>query len=144
MRSYFDTSVLFPALHTAHPKHLICKKVFEEAAKEGKILCLSMHVYAELYVNLTRFPLGKKIHPKVAAETIINLGTLVTTVDLNQSDYEEALRRCARLELTSGIIYDALHIQAAIKAEVDVFYTDNLRDFERLLGDKPDFILKGI
>lgn len=144
MRSYFDTSVLFPALHTAHPEHLKCKKLFESTSKEGQILCLSMHVYAELFANLTRFPIGQKIHPKVAAETIIKLGNTVTTVDLNRKDYEAALNRCARLELISGIIFDALHLQAAIKAKVDVFYTANLRDFERLWEKDLNFELIGV
>lgn len=144
MRSYFDTSVLFPALSTAHPSHLICLKAFEEASKKGKIVCLSMHVYAELYANLTRFPLGDRIHPKIAAKAIIELGKLVTTIDLTRSDYEAALNRCADRELTSGIIYDALHLQAAIKAKADVLYTANLRDFKRLFSDDLGFTLKGI
>jgi predicted nucleic acid-binding protein len=144
MRSYFDTSVLFPALHTAHPNHLICQKAFELAIKEGEILCLSMHVYAELYANLTRFPRGDKIHPEVAADTIIKLGKSVTTIDLNKSDYEQALLRCGRLGLTSGIIYGALHLQAAIKGEVDVLFTANLKDFEKLWGEDLNFELRSI
>ena len=45
-------------------------------------------------------------------------------IDLNKNDYEAALLRCAKFELTSGIIYDALHLQAAIKANVDIFLSD--------------------
>lgn len=144
MRSYFDTSVLFPALHTAHPNHLICKKAFELAIKEGEILCLTMHVYAELFANLTRFPRGDKIHPKVAADTIIKLGKSVTSIDLNKSDYEQALLRCGRLGLSSGIIYDALHLQAAIKGKVDILLTANLKDFEKLWDEDLSFELRSI
>jgi len=144
MRSYFDTSILFPALHTAHPDHLKCKRAYEKAVSAGEILCLSMHVYAELFANLTRFPRGNKIHPKVAADTIIKLGENVTTIDLTKKDYEKAILRCGRLGLTSGIIYNALHLQAAIKAKVDVLFTSNLKDFERLWDDDMGFELKSI
>jgi predicted nucleic acid-binding protein len=140
MKSYFDTSALLPALVTAHPEHERCKRTFENALSQGEIVCLSMHVFAELYANLTRFPLGKKISPELAKETLIALGKTVSTIDLTRSDYEAALQRCARLG--SGIIYDALHLQAAIKARAKVLYTANLRDFQRLADENLPFEIK--
>lgn len=144
MKSYFDTSVLFPALTTAHPKHEVCRDLFQKAIGEGQIVTLSMHVYAELFANLTRFPLGERISPKIAVQTILELGKVVKTVDLMQKDYESALQRCADRDLISGIIYDALHLQAAIQAKADVLYTANLRDFNRLYTSELTFELKGI
>ena len=144
MISYFDTSVLLPALMTAHPHHLKCKAIFKEAIEKGEITCLSMHVYAELYANLTRFPIGKKIHPKEAVASLMQLSDVVQVIDLNRHDYKAALNRCADLELVSGVIYDALHLQAAIKAKSDVFYTSNLRDFQRLWTDEITMSLIGI
>lgn len=144
MISYFDTSVLFPALMTAHPDHLKCKIVFTEAIRKGEIACLSMHVYAELYANLTRFPRGKRIHPKEAVASLMELRDTVTIIDLNREDYESALHRCADLELISGVIYDALHLQAAIKVKADALYTSNLRDFQRLWTDEIEMELMGV
>ena len=132
MISYFDTSVLFPAMHTAHPDHLRCKQVFNQATAEGEIVCLSMHVYAELYANLTRFPLGRRIHPREAVNALLKLDEAVRAIDLDQQDYKEALQRCARLGLISGVVYDALHLQAAIKAQANVLFTANYADFQRL------------
>lgn len=143
MKIYFDTSVLFPALATAHPHHRVCLTALEEARQQGEILCLSMHVYAELYANLTRFPLGEKILPPIASKTIIGLGDFVTTIDLRRADYEAALRRCAAKNLVSGVIYDALHLEAALKAGASVLYTANLRDFQRLL-DEDEIELRGV
>ncbi|MEM6396628.1 MAG: hypothetical protein AAF741_09790 [Bacteroidota bacterium] len=72
------------------------------------------------------------------------ISKLVQTVDLNAFDYQLALKRCAEKRLVSGVIYDALHLQAAIKAEVDAFYTANVKDFERLWDEEVPFPLKGI
>ena len=47
-------------------------------------------------------------------------------------------------KLTGGIIYDALHLQAAIKAKVDRLYTANLRDFQRLYSEDLGFELVGV
>lgn len=95
---------------------------------------MSMHLYAELYSNLTRFPKVGKIPPLIAAKLIKSLRReeLVSIVDLTVDDYELALDRCAEKGLVSGVIFDALHLQAAIKANVDCLYTNNLRDFEQL------------
>jgi predicted nucleic acid-binding protein len=144
MISYFDTSVLFPALHIAHPDHLKYKRVFNKAIAAGEIVCLSTHVYAELFANLTRFPRGRRIHPKEAVVSLTKLTEAVRVVDLGRKDYEAALHRCAQLELISGIIYDALHLQAAVKAEADAFYTSNLRDFQRLWTQDIPFELIGV
>ena len=144
MQLYFDTSVLFPALATAHPHHAVCLQALEEARQKGEILCLSMHVYAELYANLTRFPLGQRILPPTAAETILGLGKFVKTIDLTRADYAAALQRCAAKNLVSGVIYDALHLQAALKAGAEVLYTANLRDFQRLVDADTPIELRGV
>jgi len=67
-----------------------------------------------------------------------------TVIELNKNDYKKALERCARLNLLSGVIYDALHLQAAIKAEADALYTSNLRDFQRLWTKDLPFELIGV
>lgn len=143
MISYFDTSVLFPAVCEAHSHHSICAEAFTKAALDGKIVCLSTHVYAELYGNLTRFPI-KRVSPKEADDTIMKLMEVVQTIDLSKSDYQKAVHRCSSRGLISGVIYDALHLQAAIKAKVGAFYTANVKDFERLWDEEIGFELRGI
>ena len=132
MISYFDTSLLLPALMTAHPHHAACKQRLNEATDQGKVACLSLHTQAELYANLTRFPFGDKIPPATAWDLLQRLSGLLQTIPLTEADYQAALARCAERNLISGVIYDALHLQAAIKADAQVLYTANVRDFERL------------
>lgn len=144
MKIYLDTSVLLPALVSAHPKHEYAKTFFTNQLKKNEILCLNMHVFAELYANMTRFPLGKRIAPKTVAEVLHQISKVITTVHLDHQDYQAAVNRCAQLDLISGVIYDALHFQAAIKAKVDILYTANLSDFERLMTNEISFQLKSI
>jgi len=141
---YLDTSVLLPALIEEHPQHEQHKDLFHTLVSKGDIVCMSTHLCAELYANLTRFPLGDRIHPQVAVETIFQLSSVVKPIELGWDDYEKALRRCAQKELISGIIYDALHLQAAIKSKADALYTANLKDFERLWDDEISLSLKGV
>ncbi|MEL7161297.1 MAG: PIN domain-containing protein [Bacteroidota bacterium] len=137
MKYYLDTSILYPAFSPEIPLHRECRDLFQRLRREAEVVCMSMHLYAELYSNLTRYPPQNKIPPLEAAALIKSLRRekLVDTVDLTADDYELALDRCAQLGLVSGVIYDALHVQAAIKAKVDVLYSSNVRDFARLWDD---------
>ena len=72
------------------------------------------------------------------------LGKKLTLVELDRSDYEAAIKRCADLNLVRSVIYDALHVQAALKAGAEILYTDNLRDFNRLVTEEDSLIVKGI
>jgi predicted nucleic acid-binding protein len=53
-------------------------------------------------------------------------------VSLSRRDYTVALERCASLGVGGGRVYDALHIQAAIKAECEELCTFNVKDFQQL------------
>lgn len=75
---------------------------------------------------------------------IDGLGSLLTFVDLTRADYEAALQRCAAKNLVSGVIYDALHLQAALKSGAEVLYTANLRDFQRLVDADTPIELRGV
>lgn len=134
MISYLDTSVILPALVPLHPQHTICRDTLIDCADKGAITISTNHVVAELYGNLTRLPKQVRLSPKDAHALITDLleNRLTFTVDLQTQDYLPAVARCAERNLVSGVIYDALHLQAAIKAEATHFYTANYRDFIRL------------
>lgn len=134
IRHYFDTSVLLPALVSAHPQHKVSLQLMDNALSIGVGVTSVTHTYAELYSNLTKLPKGLAIPPDLAFRMITKeIGAVFEIVELARPDYEAALHRCAQKGLVSGVIYDALHLQAALKAEVSVLYTHNFSDFERLL-----------
>ena len=53
-------------------------------------------------------------------------------VTLDGADYEAVIDRMTQLGLSSGAVYDALHVRAAEKVPVDRLYTFNGRDFRRM------------
>ena len=51
-------------------------------------------------------------------------------------DYKTVRRSCAAAGLIGGVVYDALHLYAAEKANCDRIYTFNIRDFRALASPK--------
>ncbi|MCR9101045.1 MAG: PIN domain-containing protein [bacterium] len=145
IRHYFDTSILLPALVSAHPQHKVSLQLMDNALSSGVGVTSVTHTYAELYSNLTKLPKGLAIPPDLAFQMITKeIGAIFEIVELTRSDYETALQRCAQKGLVSGVIYDALHLQAALKAEAKVLYTNNFSDFDRLLNPTDKIELKAV
>lgn len=141
---YFDTSVLVPVFISLHPNHEVFVKLLESLKREGKLFT-STHTMAELYSTISKLPHDLTLNPVDVAKVINEeLKNIFEIIELDRKDYKKAIKRCADLQLKSGIIYDALHLQAAIKAKIDVLYTANLRDFNRLYTSELKFELKGL
>lgn len=138
MKVLVDTNLITPVVLEAHPHHVLCTEFLNYLRKKHQVVILNTHLIAELYSNLTKIP-KLKIDPKDARLAIRGLVEEFESVELTVEDYLLAVDRCAELDLVSGVIFDALHFQAAIKAEVDVLYTGNLRDFDRLVTDEITF-----
>lgn len=56
-------------------------------------------------------------------------------VELNNVDYMNAIENVSVRGLTSGIIYDALHVEAAKKASCSRIYTYNINHSEALITE---------
>lgn len=141
MKVLLDTNVFFPVVTIGHPNHEVCSDLVTDLNNNHDIVVLNTHLISELYSNLTRIE-KLKISPSDASKTIHHLVDKFDSVDLTVDDYLLAVDRCASLNLVSGVIFDALHFQAAIKAEVDVLYTFNIRDFKRLVTEEITFEIK--
>ena len=137
MRYFFDTSILLPAALTAHSNHVRATLLIHEVSLEAgsnDLLCLSTHVIVEMYATYPHVArqLDILVAPYQIVEAIKAIALHLTTVNLVEADYFSALERCASLELTGAVVYDALHYQAALKSNADFLYTENRRDFDRL------------
>lgn len=53
-------------------------------------------------------------------------------VSLSHAHYLDAITDVARRGLTSGIVYDALHISAAVQASCSCIYINNLELFRSI------------
>ena len=57
-------------------------------------------------------------------------------VSLSHAHYRDAIADVARRGLTSGIVYDALHVSAAVQASCSRIYTKNLEHFRSICPDQ--------
>ncbi len=132
MRILFDTSVLVPALVDQLGNHHAAFDAFHRHTDgEHRGYC-STHALAECYATLTALPLPKRVLPEEARSLVEeSLRGRLSAVEIVLDDYLEVLREVARLGLTSGAIYDALHVRCARKAAVDRILTYDVTHFQR-------------
>ena len=130
---FFDTSVLVTALVTELPNHeraLDC--LVNYSRKKGNV-CTTTHVLAETYACLTSLPVKKRISPMDAKSLIEE--SLVKNLEIHPivtQTYLSSIRRVSNMGMTSGIIYDALHLEMAESSGCTELLTYNLKDFRRL------------
>jgi predicted nucleic acid-binding protein len=128
----FDTSVLVAGLHEAHPHHARAV-VWTEAVAAGQVTGLvTYHALAELWSVLTRLPLAARATPEQALQIVGRVRSMFDTRPVEPSVYDEALQRCTDRRLSSGVVFDALHLVAAEHAGAEAMLTFNGADFTRL------------
>ena len=133
MKTFFDTSVLVAAMVDQLAQHERAFSYFSKALEDGRECVCSTHALAECYATFTALPLARRVQPEEALALIeTNVLERLTVIDLEVSDYREALKRVAGLGLRSGVVYDALHLGCAERAVCEQLATFNAKDFERL------------
>jgi len=135
MKLLFDTSVLMPALMANHPSHAVAFSAFQVAEQENVQGYLSTHSLAELYSVMTGIPKPLRATPDEAQLLILQLLEILEPVSLTVEDYRLAIANAVSLQLVSGVVFDAIIAQAALKAGVDQLITLNPKDFRRLGDD---------
>lgn len=132
MRTLFDTSVLVPALvDQLGNHHAAFDALHRYTDGENRGYC-STHALAECYATLTALPLPKRVLPEEARSLVEeSIRGRLSVVEIVLDDYLEVLREVAGLGLTSGAVYDALHVRCARKAAVDRILTYDVTHFER-------------
>jgi predicted nucleic acid-binding protein len=133
MRVLFDTSVIVPALVDQLVRHPACFDTFVSYTSGSNNGVCSTHCLAECYAVLTALPLPRRITPDEALALIReSIVGRMEIVSLDQAEYLEAIANVSMRGLSSGIIYDALHIAASIKSSCSRIYTYNLDHFRSL------------
>ena len=136
MKVYVDTNVLVAGSVEGHAHHFPAFELMHAIQRKTLRGCISTHGLAEFYSVITRTPFSPRI-PPLEAQRILdeNIYPCFEIVALSESDYRTVLRNCANAGNTSGMIYDALHLCAARKAECDRIYTFNVRHFRALASE---------
>jgi predicted nucleic acid-binding protein len=115
--------------------HARCFPTFRAYSENGREGVCSTHVLAECYSVMTALPLRRRISPvdteQLIRETVIGR---LTVISLGTDEYLEAIDRVSGKGLVSGIVYDALHLIAAERAECERIFTFNVEHFLRLGG----------
>jgi len=138
----FDTSLLVAATVAAHPAHSRALPWLSRAHAGDFELVVSAHTLAEMYAVLTRLPLSPRIRPAMAEKLISeNVRAHAEVVSLSAKDYSTVLSNAAALNLSGGVVYDAVIAHAARKSSVDQLVTLDPDDFRRVWPDAGDRII---
>jgi predicted nucleic acid-binding protein len=133
VKAYLDTNVLVAASVGDHQHHVQSFDLVR-AVKQGAVTgCISTHGLAEYYSVITRAPFVPRVHPGEASRFLDeNILPYFELIALSASDYKTVLRFCSKIGLIGGMVFDALHIHCAQKADCDRIYTFNVKDFRAL------------
>jgi predicted nucleic acid-binding protein len=135
-----DTSVLVAGTIELHPFHQRARTWLNAVSRGEVAATLCAHGLAEFYSVLTKIP--QPLAPADARLATLNLATHFRVVPLTLDAYLAAIDRCVTRSLSSGTIFDALHIVAAEQAGADVILTFNPADFWRLAdSDRPRIVV---
>ncbi len=138
MKVSFDTSALVAALLRQHPHHAAAfprLRAVHAGTLDGH---LATHGIAELYATLSAIPLTPRLAP-ADVERLLEQSVLkhFRLVPLGVREYREAMRLVASRNLSSGAVYDALHLAGARRAGCARLFTLNLRHFQPLAPGDP-------
>ncbi len=131
MKVFFDTSVLVAAVVDQLRNHEAALDCFSRYVSGKNSGFCSAHTIAECCATLTALPLKRRIMPQEAKQLIAeNFSGRLTVVEIKAKTYDRALERVSNLGLTSGIIYDALHLECAELTKCSRLYTYNIKHFQ--------------
>lgn len=142
MNVYIDTNIVIADTALIHPHKTNALELFRKIRVSRWTPVIAAHGLAEAYSVLTRTPFRPRITSADAWRSLQeNVLRSFEIVSLNRTDYSEILRHCAAQGWTGGLIFDALHMQAARKAKCARVYTLNVAHFRRIAPDLGDRIL---
>lgn len=127
-----DTSVLVRGLVEGMPDHRQARSYLDKARYGVAQVAISAHALAELYTTITALPTRPRHRPEDAKALIEGVARHLRIVDLDTADYNAAIDRTVELDLSSGAIYDALHVRAAEKTGAAELVTFDSSDFGRM------------
>lgn len=129
----FDSSVLIPSMARGHEWHTRAEPWLARVHAGEMELVVSAHSLCETYAGLTAMPLKPRVTSNEAKMLIDqNIRTLASIRALTETEYFEVVESVARLDLSGGIIYDAIIASVAKKANVDHLVTFNPKHFRRV------------
>ena len=124
MKIFLDTNVIVASCLEAHERHEPAFELLERVLDGRDSGVTSAHALAEAYAVMTRLPNPFRLTAhETAALLEENYMKPFQIVSLTGKEYGEVIIRMSQCGFVGGLIYDAIHLECAIKASVDcVFY----------------------
>ncbi len=142
MNVYIDTNIVVADSIANHPHKANALELFRKIRLSRWTPVIAAHGLAEIFSVLTRAPFQPRITSTEAWHSLEqNVLSSYEILALSRADYSEALRQCAAHGWSGGIVFDALHLQAARKANCGRIYTLNVDHFRRIAPDLRDRIV---
>jgi predicted nucleic acid-binding protein len=127
VKAFLDTSVLVATFYADHVHHSPSIELFLRYGK-AQSGC-SAHSLAEVYATLTAMPGSRRVSGHEALLFLGDIRQHLTIVSLDEHEYFRLAETCSVAGLSGRAIYDAIVGQCALKANAEVLYTWNTRDF---------------
>jgi predicted nucleic acid-binding protein len=137
LKVYVDTNVIVAALVEGHSHHVPARDLMTAVWRGDLRATISTHGMAEFYSVLTKTPFSPRIHP-IAANRLLeeSIYPFIETVGYTEDDYRAVIANIANAGHLGGMVFDALHLWAAQKADCDRIYTFNVRHFRMLAPEE--------
>jgi len=132
MKLAIDTSVLVAGVIASHVHHARAAVWLQALASGRHSGVATAHAFNETYSVLTKIPGTPRIDPVTGERLVTRLRGLIRVVAVSEVLAAAAIERCARQGLSSGAVFDALHLVTAEAEQVDAVVTFNVRHFARL------------
>lgn len=136
---FLDTSVLIATAQVSHERHRPSRDLWNQCTRQNT--GISTHTIAEVYNTLTAMPPSLRLAPRDAVLAVETFLQRLSPVTLSADEYMETLRRTANLGHSGGMIYDALILACARKAQAEKIYTWNVKHFKMAAPDLADRIV---
>jgi predicted nucleic acid-binding protein len=133
VNAYFDSTILVASCVEAHTHHRQASEAMQSLLTRDTVGYVNGHGLAESYNVLTRTPFSPPVLPTEAWQLLTrNILPNLTIVSLSSEEYLEVIQHCSENGWGGGLVYDALHIRSAQKANCERIFTFNVRHFEQL------------
>lgn len=133
IRRFYDTSVLVAAVQRIHPNHAESLKALSLASKRDA--ACGAHTVAETFSVLTRMPPPHRVPPEAAWVFLGQIRERLTIITLDEEDYFATMEQTVAAKRAGALIFDALLLQCARKANAERIYTWNARHFRAIAPD---------
>ncbi|WP_353072728.1 type II toxin-antitoxin system VapC family toxin [Tunturiibacter gelidoferens] len=131
--NFVDTSVIVAASQPYDPRQPACLDRLAVADARGG--ACAIHTLSEIFAVLTRLPLPYRLPADAALQIVKHTSKRFNVIALTPAEQMATIERFVAEGLTGAMIYDALILSCARKANATRIYTLNPRHFKQVAPD---------